>query len=82
MAREDEILSVVRQFVEDLGEDPNKIVPETSFSDLGIDSLHAIELVFRLEEKFEINISMEDFHATTVAEALQFMQRLLPTTAA
>jgi acyl carrier protein len=77
MNRQDEILSVVKQFVDDLGDDPAKIVPDAALRDLGIDSLHAVELVFRFEEKFEITIPMEDFHATTVAEAVDFMVKLL-----
>jgi acyl carrier protein len=79
---EEEILSVVRQFVEDLGQDPRRIVPEANLRDLGIDSLHAVDLVFRFEEKFEVSIFIEDFSATTVAEAVQFMQGLLPASAA
>jgi acyl carrier protein len=79
MTRDEEILSVVRQFVKDLGQDPAKIVPSARLSDLGIDSLHAVDLVFRFEERFEIDIPMENFHATTVAEALAFVEKLLPT---
>ena len=79
---EEEILSVVRQFVEDLGQDPSKAVPEANLRDLGIDSLHAVDLVFRFEEKFEVSIFIEDFSATTVAEAVQFMQGRLPASAA
>lgn len=78
MTRNEEILLVVRQFVEDLGQDPGKIVPEASLSDLGIDSLQAVDLVFRFEEHFQIDIPMEQFHATTVDEAVTFVARLLP----
>lgn len=78
MTRKEEILLVVRQFVEDLGQDPDKIVPDASLSDLGIDSLQAVDLVFRFEERFQIDIPMEQFHATTVDEAVAFVARLLP----
>ena len=77
MNRNDEILSVVRQFVEDLGQDPGKILPTARLSELGIDSLHAVDLVFRFEEHFEIDIPMEHFRATTVAEAVAFVEDLL-----
>ena len=77
MNRNDEILSVVRQFVEDLGQDPARIVPAAPLSELGIDSLHAVDLVFRFEEHFEIEIPMEHFRATTVAEAVAFVEDLL-----
>jgi acyl carrier protein len=77
MNRNDEILSVVRQFVEDLGQDPAKIIPAARLSELGIDSLHAVDLVFRFEEHFDIEIPMERFRATTVAEAVAFVEDLL-----
>lgn len=75
MSRQDEILAVVRQYVDDLGHDPTRIVPEAKLRDLGIDSLHAVDLVFRFEEKFEIDIPMEEFGATTVAEAISFIEK-------
>jgi acyl carrier protein len=78
MTRNDEILAVVRQFVQDLGQDPGKIVPAAKLAELGIDSLHAVDLVFRFEEQFEIDIPMENFHATTVAEAMEYVAKLLP----
>lgn len=76
MQRE-EILAVVRQFVEDLGQDPNKIVPGAALKDLGVDSLHAVDLVFRFEEKLEVAIPMDDFNATTVDEAVVFILKVL-----
>lgn len=78
MNRESEVIAVVRQFIEDLGQDPNVIVPEANLANIGIDSLHAIDLVFRFEGTFGIVIPMEDFRATTVAEAVAFVLPLLP----
>jgi acyl carrier protein len=78
MTQDERILGVVRQFVEDLGQDPAKIVMDAPLREVGIDSLHAVDLVFRFEEEFEIDIPMEDFRATTVAEAVDFLNGLLP----
>jgi acyl carrier protein len=78
MTREDRILAIVRRFVQDQGEDPSKVVLEAHLPDLGIDSLHALDLLFRFEEEFAINIPLEDFKATTVAEAVAFLDELLP----
>ncbi len=78
MMRNEEVLTVVREFVEGLGQDANKIVPEARLTELGIDSLQAVDLVFRFEERFEIEIPMEDFRATTVGEAIDYVSRLLP----
>jgi acyl carrier protein len=78
MTRDEQILQVIRQFVEDQGNDPAKVVPEALLTDLGIDSLHALDLIFRFEDTFEINISLEDFHAETVGAAITFLNTLLP----
>ena len=74
-----QVLAVVRQFVEDRGIDPKTIVPEARLADLGVDSMHAVDLVFRFEETFGISIPMENFRATTVGEAIAFVARLMPT---
>jgi acyl carrier protein len=78
MTQDERILTVVRRFVEDLGQDPAKIVLDAPLRDIGIDSLHAVDLVFRFEEEFEVSIPMDEFHATTVAEAMSFLNALLP----
>ena len=77
MDREEEIVAVVRQFVQDLGQDPRKIVMDANLDDLGIDSLHAVGLVFRFEEKFEIDIPLQNFTAKTVGDAVQYILALL-----
>ncbi len=77
MDREEEIVAVVRQFVQDLGQDPRKIVMDANLDDLGIDSLHAVDLVFRFEEKFEIDIPLQNFTAKTVGDAVQYILALL-----
>lgn len=79
---EQEILAVVREFVDDQGGDPAKIVPEANLRDLGIDSLLAVELAFRFEDRFGITIPFEDFPMTTVAEAVRFVSALNPKVAA
>ncbi len=78
MTRDEKILGIVRQFVEDQGGDPGQVHPQAALRDLGIDSLHAVDLVFRFEEAFEIDLPMEDFRATTVAEAIAYLKKLLP----
>jgi acyl carrier protein len=40
--------------------DPSRILPETSFAELGVDSLAQIECVFSLEEAFQIEIAEEE----------------------
>jgi acyl carrier protein len=79
MTREDEILGVLRQFVADLGEDPGNIRPDAQFADLGIDSYHIIELLFRLEDRYEIELPLDKFPTTTIGTAVQFVADLLRT---
>jgi acyl carrier protein len=71
------ILAVVGQFVADLNGSPIEPLPDTSLSELGIDSLQAVDLVFRFEEKFGVSISMSDFDAKTVTDAVAFMNSVL-----
>lgn len=73
----DELLAVLRQFASDRDVDPTRIVPEAALSDIGIDSLQAIDLIFEFEERYGITIRVEDFRATTVSEALDFVGRFL-----
>ena len=54
MALFDEVKKIV---VEQLGVDENKVRLDTNLmDDLGVDSLDLIELVMRIEGKFDINI--------------------------
>jgi len=71
------ILDIVKQFAKDRGVQPERIVPGASLSELGVDSLHAIDLAFRLEEHFGINIPLERFRARTVGEAVTFVAGLV-----
>ena len=48
-----------------------KVTPEQSFADLGLDSLDGLRIIFELEEEFQIVIPDEHVKAyTTVAEAI------------
>ena len=70
MSREEEVLSVIRSFVQNLGLDPAACNPATELRALGIDSLQAVDLVFQFEERLGVEIRMEDFNAKTVAKRL------------
>jgi acyl carrier protein len=54
--------------------DKSKVTPETSFSDLGADSLDMVELVMTIEDVFEpfgeMKIPEEDANIATVGEAV------------
>ncbi|KAG0141640.1 hypothetical protein CROQUDRAFT_663602 [Cronartium quercuum f. sp. fusiforme G11] len=57
--------------------DPAKINPTASFtSDLGLDSLDAVEVVMAIEEEFSIEIPDEEADKiTTVSEAISYIER-------
>jgi len=65
--------------VEQLGVDPNKVVPEASFiDDLGADSLDTVELIMAFEEEFNTEIPDEEAEKlTTVGAALEYLKQKL-----
>ena len=65
--------------VEQLGVDPEEVIPGASFvDDLGADSLDTVELVMALEEEFHLEISDEDAEKiTTVGDAVKYIDEHL-----
>lgn len=76
MSREDEVLSIIREFVQNLGLDAAACKSATELRALGIDSLQAVDLVFQFEERLGVEIRMEEFNANTVGEAIAFVAKL------
>ena len=74
--REQDVYDVVREFMRDHGRDPARITPEADLLALGIDSLGAVDLAFRFEDRFGIVIPMEQFPLATVGEAVRFVVAL------
>lgn len=70
---EDDVYAVVREFMKDHGRDPTLIEPKVELRALGIDSLGAVDLAFRFEDRFGIVIPMESFPLTTVDDAVRFV---------
>jgi acyl carrier protein len=46
----------------------DQLRPETKIADLGAESLEVIEIIFALEEKFDINIPLKADDATRIVE--------------
>lgn len=56
--------------------DPRGIGADTTFADLGVDSVAALELVARLEEAFDLRIPEGDaLHLTTVDAVVRYVTR-------
>lgn len=55
---------------------PEKIVPEATLADLGIDSLMLVELLFEFEDKIGLTISSDLPIPKTVGELLQQLKEI------
>lgn len=74
--RRGEIELLLQNMVSDLLKvDKSKVTPDTSFSDLGADSLDMVELLMTIEDVFEpfgeMKIPEEDANIGTVGEAVE-----------
>ena len=57
--------------------DPTTISPEATLTELGLDSLTVVELLFDVEDEFEIEIPEERATFETLAEAAALVEELL-----
>ena len=73
-----EIKKKVTELVaEQIGLKSDEIFPESSFEDLNIDSVGLVELVFSIEEYFEINIPFEELEENELKEKFSTVQSLI-----
>lgn len=76
----DETISerVRRVFADFKKVEPSTIKPETTFDDLGFDSLDGLNLIFELEEEFDIQIPDDDVQSMrSVSEAISGITKLI-----
>jgi acyl carrier protein len=57
--------------------DPAIVTPEAGLEELKIDSLSAIEFMFLLEEKFDVNAPMERIEIKSVGDIAREIDRLV-----
>ena len=57
--------------------DPEAISPEATLAELGLDSLTVVELLFDVEDEFEIDIPEERATFKTLAEAAALVDELV-----
>ena len=73
-----EIQKKVTELVaEQIGLNSDEISLESSFEDLSIDSVALVELVFSIEEYFEINIPFEELEEQDLKEKFSTVQSLV-----
>ena len=73
-----EIQKKVTELVaEQIGLNSEEILLESSFEELNIDSVGLVELVFSIEEYFEINIPFEELEEQDLKEKFSTVQSLV-----
>ncbi len=61
--------------VEQLSVDEDAVTMETTFSDLGADSLDVVELIMAIEEEFDLQIADEDVEGiSTVGDVVEYVK--------
>lgn len=67
---------VFQKIAETLSVDVSTLRPETTFLEIGADSLDMVELSMDLEDNFKINIKQEDIAAIkTLGQAVEFIEK-------
>lgn len=70
---QNEVFSAVVKLVADRTEcDPETVKPESTFQDLGIDSLDTVELLMNLEDELGVTIEL-DRKVSTVNDLVEFI---------
>ena len=77
---------VTRRVIESLAKTqhlaPEKIAPESTFQELGIDSLDGINIVFGIESEFDVSVPDEEVKdLRSVADIIDGVERLLQSKA-
>lgn len=67
---------VFARIAENLGADKDSLTLETTFQQLGADSLDMVEFSMDIEEEFGLSIEQEDISGIkTVGDAIQFIEQ-------
>ncbi len=56
---------------------PNQLEPEARLEDLGVDSLNLIELIFKLEDRFNLKIKDDGRRLVTIKDVVGYVDELL-----
>ncbi|MBX6321111.1 MAG: acyl carrier protein [Rhodospirillaceae bacterium] len=75
-----DVLKKVREFIAKEGSLPlERVQPDSSLKDLQLESLDAVQIIFAIEEHFQISLPYEniDLEGQTVADLVATVERLL-----
>lgn len=56
---------------------PAKLKPSAKLEDLGVDSLGVMELLFKVEDEFHIQLPPEEIKLATISEVVAYIDRLI-----
>lgn len=71
-----ETLETIKEILdENLGIDPEEVTEDSTFDDLGIDSLDIVELISELEERLEIDFGEPD-DINDIGELIDYIDTL------
>jgi acyl carrier protein len=74
----DNTLQVLTQIIADKMEiDPTAIRPESTFEELGLDSLDTFDIIFNAEDAFKIKVPNEQVNITTLQDVVDMVNRLI-----
>lgn len=74
----DNTLQVLTQIIADKMEiDPTSIRPESTFEELGLDSLDTFDIIFNAEDAFKIKVPNEQVNITTLQDVVNMVNRLI-----
>jgi acyl carrier protein len=78
-ANEDELTPrILRIIAETQRKDPSQVTIDSSFEELGIDSMDGVNIVFALENEFNINVPDEEVkNIRSVRDMVEGVRRLL-----
>ena len=73
------VFDKVKSIISDkLGINENKVKMETTFEDLGADSLDIVELIMAIEEEYDIQVSDEEAEkAQSVGDVVNYINTLV-----
>lgn len=56
---------------------PEKLVPGARLEELGVDSLGVMELLFKIEDEFRIQVPSDQVELATVEDVVNYIDRLV-----
>jgi acyl carrier protein len=56
---------------------PEKLLPDARLDELGVDSLGVMELLFKIEEAFGIQVPSDQIELATVNDVVNYIDRLV-----